>query len=199
MSEPVTLPSRFNRVMALVVWAFAALMAFTAITGTPALLWLAPASALLVVWGWAALWQPHVAISDAGVYLSNVTHTVEVPWSALIDVQTRYALTLVTPRGRFVAWSAPAPSALGSLAAGRRSANRERRAAGDTVRPGDLIGTESGEAATIIREQWRARIARDEIAIGVADEQTVVRRPRTVVVAVMVVLLVATVAAVVFR
>lgn len=198
MSESVTLPSRFNRIMAIVAWAVSALMAVTAVGEMPAALWLYPAAALVAVWSWAALWHPHVTVSDAGVRLANVTHTVDVPWSALIDVQTRYALTLVTPHARFTAWAAPAPSALRASFAGRRADNRERRAAGGSIRPGDLLGTESGDAATTIREQWSDRIERGEVAVGVADEQTVLRRPRIAAVATLLALLGATALAIAF-
>lgn len=179
MSDTVILHSRFNRVAAAFVWAGSAVLIATALadagTGT---LWLYPGAVLLAVWAYVALWQPHVAVTAEGVHLENVTHTVDVPWHALIHVETRYALTLVTPHGRFAAWAAPAPGVLRAAAAGRRPDNRETRAAGGAPRPGDLAGTESGDAAMIIRERWQERIARGEVAVGIADDAQVSRRPR---------------------
>ena len=70
-----------------------------------------PWMALLAVICWATFWRPRVTVSDGGVELVNVTRTVFVPWPALHDLETRWALTLVTAYGRFTAWSAPAPGA----------------------------------------------------------------------------------------
>lgn len=104
---------------------------------------------------WAIFWRPCVVVSDAGVRLVNVTRTIEVPWPALLDVETRYALTLVTAYGKFAAWAAPAPGAGSAL----RTSMRSRRAhdADEQVESslmGDLAGTSSGDAAMIVRRRW---------------------------------------------
>lgn len=107
---------------------------------------------------WAVFWRPSVIVSDAGIRLVNVTRTIDVPWPALVEVETRYALTLHTAYGRFTAWAAPAPGAGPAL----RTSMRSRRAY-DSTDPddevasssmGDLEGTSSGDAATIVRRKW---------------------------------------------
>lgn len=118
---------------------------------------MAPWAALFSGACWATFWRPYVAVSDAGVRLVNVTRTIDVPWPALIDVQTKWALTLVTAYGRFRAWSAPAPGAHGavrSLASGPRHAAAVDSEGG--ARPADLTDTPSGEAAALVRERWDA-------------------------------------------
>lgn len=189
MSDAVTLHSRFNRLAAVFCWAGSALFATIALLdpGWPTA-WLVPGAALLAFWAWAALWQPQVSVTGDGVHVENVTHTVDVPWAALVHVETRYALTLITPRGRFAAWAAPAPGALRAAAAGRRADNRELRATGGPARPGDLLGTESGDAAMLIREKWQKLLDLGAIAVGVADEIDVRRRPRVGVIVTLAIL-----------
>jgi hypothetical protein len=176
-AETVTLHSRFNRVMALAVWALAAVLAVSTLAAADAtLVWVYPSAALLAFLAWAALWRPYVRVDDAGVTLRNVTHRVDVPWEALIHIDTRYALTLHTVGGKFAAWSAPAPGALAASLSARRPGAREARTAGERMRPGDLLGTDSGNAATVVREAWQTRVEAGAIAAGVAHEITVRRR-----------------------
>jgi hypothetical protein len=177
MADTVTLHSRFNRIMAIAIWVLAVVMAVSAVTSADeSTLWVYPAAATLAFFGWAALWRPAVRVSDTGVGVQNVTHTVDVPWEALIMVDTRYALTLHTPSGKFTAWAAPAPGVLSSAVAGRRPDNRERRAQAGPLRPGDLLGTESGDAAMTVREEWQRRIEAGTIDTGIADTIDVQRR-----------------------
>jgi hypothetical protein len=105
---------------------------------------------------WAIFWRPHVVVSDAGVRLVNVTRTIDVPWPALIELDTRYALTLTTSYGRFAAWAAPAPGAGAALRSSMRSRSRRDPADGDiqTSSMGELAGTASGDAAFVVRRRW---------------------------------------------
>ena len=67
------------------------------------------------------------------------------------------------------AWAAPAPGFLTALRARRRDGNREAQAAGDSrPRVGDLIGTESGDAALIVRERWRSLVESGGVVAGTA-------------------------------
>jgi hypothetical protein len=115
-----------------------------------------PWTALLTLSCWATFWRPRVAVSDAGVEVVNVSHTVFVPWPALQDTDTKWTLTLITAYGRFRAWSAPAPgtrAALSSLVGSRKQRNPSNTG---TVRLGDLVDSPSGAAAALIRHRWDA-------------------------------------------
>ena len=104
---------------------------------------------------WATFWRPRVEVSDAGVKVVNVTRTIRVPWPALRDIDTKWALTLDTAYGRYTVWSAPAPgarSAVRSLADRRSQPHRE--AGPGTIGPGDLPDSPSGSAAALVRERW---------------------------------------------
>jgi len=174
--ESMRMTSTFNRTMAIVLCAAAGLAVVIAIwTGEVSLVWVYPGAALLVLFSWSALWRPYVEVGDAGIQVQNVTHRVDIPWEALVHVDTRRALTLHTAHGQYTAWSAPAPGFVSAAMASRRAANREARAAGGAPGHGDLMGTDSGNTALVIRERWRARLDAGQIEVGIADDTRVAR------------------------
>ena len=115
---------------------------------------------------WAYFWRPRVEVSDSGVTLVNVTRTIAIPWPALQEIDTQWALRLSTAYGRYAAWAAPAPG-LKSAVTSRRLRDVDdvrvlgspitpwRREGGTaSVRPGDLPATSSGDAAAMVRRRW---------------------------------------------
>lgn len=171
------LHSRFNRIMAITVWAIAAVVAIFGVwSADPSLSWVYPAAALAAFLAWAALWRPSVGVGEEGISVRNVTHRVEIPWEALIHLDTKHALTLLTPGQRFTAWSAPAPGIMTSQIIGHRTPNREARAVGAAPRTGDLLGSDSGDAAMLIRDEWQRRLDEGLVAVGVADDVAVKRQ-----------------------
>lgn len=108
--------------------------------------------------GWWLFWYPAVAFADDAVTVRNPLATVRVPWGALIDVDTKYALRLVTPTGSVTAWAAPAPGVWGTHA-GRPEdvTNLPATSYGPagSIRPGDLRNTDSGLAAYLVRSRWQ--------------------------------------------
>lgn len=146
----------FGRWLVVVVAAVSAVGAVTGLVGDAAqTVRYLPVLALAVAVTWAAYWRPAVVVSPAGVELRNVTRTVEIPWPAIQAVTTRYALTLQTAYGTYAAWAAPAPSRARVKLAGRP----DRRLPGyvpqvGSVAVGDLEGTDSGQAAALVRHRW---------------------------------------------
>lgn len=188
------LHSRFNRIMAIIVWSVAALVAALGLWGDePSLVWIYPAAALADFLAWAALWRPGVGVSDEGIAVRNVTHRVDIPWEALIHLYTKHALTLLTPGQRFTVWSAPAPGMMTSQIIGRRPLNREERSVGAAPRMGDLLGSDSGDAAMLIRDEWQRRLDAGLVPLGVADDVPVMRHWDIAVLAVSAVLVLATI------
>lgn len=104
---------------------------------------------------WLMFWLPRVVVHDAGVTLVNPLQTLVVSWSTIIMVDTKYAMTLVTPKHRYAAWAAPAPGVISALRDARSSAKSERRdgsgARYKSVRPGDQRSSDSGAVATVVR------------------------------------------------
>lgn len=180
--------------MAVVTWSIAVVILVSAMgSGDAQFAWAYPASALIAFLAWAALWRPHVAIGPEGVLVRNVTHSVMVPWAALIHVDTRYALTLHTPGHRYVAWSAPAPGRLTAMRVSRTDAGREARLVGGDLRPSDMIGTDSGDAAAVIRERWETQLHAASFPVGIAEQVHVARHIDAFVVGASVALIAATV------
>ncbi len=108
--------------------------------------------------GWWLFWYPSVEVSDDAVTLRNPLATVRVPWGVLVDVDTKYALKLVTPEGSFTAWAAPAPGVWGTHAGKpEHVTNLPSTSYGpeQSIRPGDLKNTDSGFAAYLVRSRWQ--------------------------------------------
>jgi hypothetical protein len=176
--------SRFNRIMAVALWVIVALLLVTALVngdGTTRLLALVPA-AFGAILGWTVLWHPHVVVDDDEIEVVNVFSTVRVPWAALVHVDTRFALTLVTPHRKVAAWAAPAPGRAG-VAIARRRGQRHGRVIPDTQgqrNAGDLLTTDSGDAAYLVRERWDSLREAGRIVLGVADSTPVPLRVHVV-------------------
>ena len=191
--------SRFNRVLAVLIWAAAAALIVGLLVSVhdARLLYVVPC-ALFAFIGWAMLWRPRLTVADEGIEVVNVTRTIRIPWQALIHVDTKYALTLYTPGRKFPVWSAPAPGTARTLRATRQeTAGRvgKPKVADSVRRPGDLLSTESGAAAEVVRRRWAALQQSGAIDSGLGDETPVSIRWHSTTLAVLVVLTAGTLAA----
>lgn len=169
--------SRFNRFLAICLWLLSAVTVVAVlVTGSASVFYLLPFMAAVSVAAWLALWRTAVLIDDSSVELRNGLSTVIVPWAALIQVDTRFALTLVTPHGSFTSTAAPAPSRLTTMLS-KRDADSVGRdvAVGGRIRPGDIPTTDSGAAAIIVRNRWKQLLDEGRVQLGVADQTPVVR------------------------
>jgi hypothetical protein len=138
-----------------------------------------PAVLLLGLLAWLVFWRPRVDLDDEGVTVVNPVRTTVVPWPALVDVRTQYALTLVTPSGQVRAFAAPGPGRHQVLTAGREEVTAQPRMAFDSrgaVAMGDLAGSPSGRVALAIRRRWEDLVETEQLELGVADETPVTRR-----------------------
>jgi Bacterial PH domain len=197
LTGEVTLRAGFGRVLTIVTVLIAVgAVGSVALTGDAAAAADVAGVATLVAYTcWLLFWQPSVRIDDAGVRLENIARTIDIPWSAISRIDTRWALELTTPTGAYTAWAAPAP---GRSTAARVHASDVRNLPESTyvaraVRPGDVPNTPSGDAAAIIRLRWEA--LRDSGALPAAGEssQKPVVRFHVVRLAILAVLVVATV------
>ncbi|SBS70262.1 PH domain-containing protein [uncultured Microbacterium sp.] len=112
-------------------------------------------------WGWpivAFAWlawllyiRPSVEVTEAFVEIRNLFRTHRVPWGDVAAVESRYALTVETAGGsRIRAWAAPAPGARRALSTRREEVSRTPGDS-DTRGPSDAEGTDSGDAAALVR------------------------------------------------
>ncbi len=127
-------------------------------------------SALLVYLAWLLFWQPHLEVSEQGVIIVNLLRTHRIPWSQIVRIDTRWALELYTEKRKYTAWSAPAPGRHTSMLASADQGEHLPKSSyvAGTVRPGDLVNTDSGSAAARIRALWEQR--KDEAVTE--EEQT---------------------------
>ena len=159
----VTVHSRVNRAVAVAGWALLAVLG--GLLALQAELRGVVATAIVVAWlAYAAhvfLWAPALVVDDRGSEIRNPLRTVTVAWAALIHVDTKYSLTLFTPGRSWSVWCAPQASGLVARRKARRVRDdrdpRDPRNPLDAgMRIGDLPGTESGDAAALVRERWAA-------------------------------------------
>lgn len=110
---------------------------------------------LIVAVAFALFWFPSLDVAAHEITVRNVFSTVHVPWPSIQRIDTKYALTLFTDKGKVTSWASPAPN---RYAAHNAASGDARVAAGATlgmaVRPGDLLSTASGAAAFVIRRHW---------------------------------------------
>jgi hypothetical protein len=117
---------------------------------------------------------PRVVVGEDGIRVQNSWREHVIPWGALVDVETRFNLTLVTADGAFHAQGAPSPGGMSALRARSdddRATKRVSVQRGGAVRPGDLPASVSGALAVVIRGHWQ-----DLVEAGVLDTSA---RPTT--------------------
>lgn len=116
---------------------------------------------------WYTLGRSKVVVGEHEITVVNpfITHTVN--YAALIDVSTRYNLTLVTPKKRYQAFGIPAGGMVASMRA--RPADLERLptityGAGGGVRTSDLPNSLAGAVALVIRGYWQELVEADALS-----------------------------------
>ena len=157
VNETVTFQPAFARGLSAVAAVLSAVaLALTAVGDPTSALRYLPVFLLVPLAVWTLYGRPAVVISDGGVELRNVTRTVHLPWPAIRRIDTKYALTLETAYGVFAAWAAPAPSRTAAVHATRNVMQHQPESAyhAGGLRPGDLAGTASGDAAGYVRRRW---------------------------------------------
>lgn len=183
--------SRFNRVLAAGICAVSAVIAVSLffVDRPNQLAYLVPL-AFVNLLIWEGLWRPLLTITGNGVEVTNPFRSIHIPWNALVNVDTKFALTLFTPGRKFEVWVAPSPGrsfGYRSAAVADREIRRSSPHSSSTVRPGDLITSESGAAASLVRSRWELLQTSGLIEAGIAHEVAVtVRWHWTAIVALLV-------------
>ncbi|MCU1530558.1 MAG: hypothetical protein JWO49_129 [Arthrobacter sp.] len=162
--------ARTNIWFAVLSWAVAAFgVAVTVVSAGPGALAGTAPLVLLAFLGWQLFWMPAVVVHDGGITLENPFRSITVPWPALVHVDTRFALTLITADKSYASWAAPAPGIWG----GRNSRPDDLQGLpaitygpGKSVRPGDLKSTDSGQAARLVRARWHELVESGGLAAG---------------------------------
>ncbi|GAA4351566.1 PH domain-containing protein [Microbacterium rhizosphaerae] len=186
--------SNTNKVISIAGWAVLGLAVVAAfLAGRPsAVLGLVPIAtiALLI---WELFWRPAIIVEDDGVTLVNQFHTVVIPWAKIVDVDTKWSMTIVTPERRYRGSAAPAPGAM--YRPNLSGAARTGRVVDGSISKADAPGTDSGDAATIVRRRLHAMADAGTLPIGQAESVSVTTRVHWMSIAVLAALLVASIPA----
>lgn len=152
---PTTFRPAFGRVLSIIVAVIAASgLGGLIVAGDAGLLRYGWGMLLLAAITFALFWLPSLSVAEHEVTVRNVFHTVHVPWPSIQRIDTKFALTLYTTRGKVTAWASPAPNRYATQAANSADARLAARVSGTSPRPGDLPTTASGAAALVIRTHW---------------------------------------------
>lgn len=142
--------------------------------------WLLAAGALV----YGLFWRPAVVVDGAGATLQNVLRDVHVPWPALEQVETRFALTLHAGERRYQSWAAAAPGrpvGVRQLAGGTAPAQDPARLLGSAATTpaassSRALSADSGAAAFVVEHRW-AMWRRAHPAEARESEQRALGRP----------------------
>lgn len=131
-------------------WLLLALMGATQLyaNGTQALR-VVPLLVGMGVLAWRVLKHPSLRLDEHALILVNPFNQVTIPWSAVIDMDVKFGLRVVTPHGRHAAWGAPGRSNFG--------------------RNGTATDAERA------RGHWQAMVEAQAIEVGIADDVPVTR------------------------
>ena len=135
----------------------------------------APGMLLAATLVYAVLVRPSVEVSGEGVALRNVVRDVEVPWSALAEVRTRYALTLVATDGRrFTAWAAPASGRHTDTGLTLGEVRSLGWPTGAELPPSSASpASHSGAVAAWVRREWQRAVEDEPVGDDPARDDTV--------------------------
>lgn len=180
-AEPVTVRSAVYRWYAVGTWVLLAVLCVPTVAAGGARLAVLPVFAYLAVLAWVVLWRPSLTVDEDGATVVNPWSRARVPFETLIEVSTKWALTLVTPRRRIAVFCAPQPGRFVAARVQRRIRREgdphERKALERGVHVGMLPGTESGDAAALVQDRWQRALDAGRVEAGAADELDVRVRP----------------------
>ncbi len=192
---PTTFRPAFGRGLSIVIAAIALAGLVGLVVGAE---WLA-----LVRYGWAFLlvsfigfalfWMPRLDITEHEVTARNVFTTVHVPWHSIERIDTKYALTLYTTTRKVTVWASPAPTRYAAQVGATGDARLAASIAGTNPRPGDLLDTQSGAAAFVIRRHLDDLREDGLLHASAADDATVRRDIHWSTIAVLAALCLATI------
>jgi hypothetical protein len=116
-------------------------------------------SIVTAAWIWnlayLLLWRPSVEITERDLILNNLIFRIFIPLGNIQRIDTKWALEVITPEGRFVSFSAVAPGRHSTVTSAREDGQHlpETSYIAGTVRPGDLVNSDSGAVAFELRRR----------------------------------------------
>lgn len=104
------------------------------------------------------LWRPRATVSDQGIEIINPLRRYTIAWQSIQRIDTRWSLQLYLENEVIAVHAGVSPGRHSSFFASADRGTHLPESTYDrgTIRPGDLIGTESGDLAAITRRFWEA-------------------------------------------
>lgn len=101
------------------------------------------------------LWRPSVEITERELIFNNLIWQITIPLGSIQRIDTKWALEVITSEGRFVSFSAVAPGRHSTATAAREDGQHlpETSYIAGSVRPGDLVSSDSGAVAFELRRR----------------------------------------------
>ncbi|MDO4898705.1 MAG: PH domain-containing protein [Rothia sp. (in: high G+C Gram-positive bacteria)] len=123
---------------------------------------------------WYVLGRSRLVVGEKELTVINpfVTHTVN--YAALIDISTRYHLTLVTPEKKYQAFGIPASGMVAGLRARPEDLDRLpaiTHGGAEGVRTSDLPNSLAGSVALVVRGYWQEQVE-DDALTGITPAQS---------------------------
>jgi hypothetical protein len=116
---------------------------------------------LLVLWIVIVfLLKPRVVISGESILITNPFRQINLELTQLLELETRRGLVLITSEGRIPVAVGVAPSRYAIARANKADFKWARSSGdgqpGDLISPGDILESDSGAVAFVIRQQLKA-------------------------------------------
>lgn len=73
---------------------------------------------------WLLFGHPRLEVSDGGITLVNIVHTIHIPWNRFVGVHTKWNLRIVTDGEEYTSWALPVSSGTARRLPRRRGAKQ---------------------------------------------------------------------------
>lgn len=125
----------------------------------------------ITVAGYLLFIRPKIDLYDEAIVITNLVHEDTVGWQDVIEIETRYSMSIVTKDRRIYAVAAPGPGRYQSRTVHRAEMMGIGMTNPDSIRAGDSPRTHSGVAAHISRLRWQSFL-KAEMQTNISSQRT---------------------------
>lgn len=129
---------------------------------------------------WYLLMKPHLVVDEQKLTVVNPFRVHTVGFAALIDVSTKFNLTLVTPSKKYQAFAIPSTGMAASLKRSPGDTNNMPSMTGvgtGAIKASDLPNSFAGGVALTVRGYWQELVETDALSSVSAEERSAVDVP----------------------
>lgn len=124
---------------------------------------------------WYLLMKPHLVVDEQKLTVVNPLRIHTVGFAALIDVSTKFNLTLITPSKKYQAFAIPATGMAASLNRTPGDASKLPSTTGagaGSIKASDLPGSFAGGVAVTVRGYWQELVEAEALSTVSAEEKS---------------------------